>query len=98
MEQLILRLLRQLLYDRKPTSLKDDVQMLELSIEVGKKLKLGLDLSRVQELYFNCLHQQIVPNCLEANGKEICRWHPRQLPWVFNLGQRLEVDMNPWVK
>ncbi|MGB5970746.1 MAG: DUF3536 domain-containing protein [Spirulinaceae cyanobacterium] len=98
LERLILRLLRQLLYDRQPTSLKNDVQILELSIDVGKKLDLGLDLSRVQELYFHCLHEEIVPSCLEADDQVTCRWHPRQLPWVFNLGQRLEVDMSAWLK
>lgn len=92
LEQLILRLLWQLLYDRQPTSLKEDVQTLERSIDVGKLLNLNLDISRAQELYFHCLHQQIIPSCLEKDGEETCRWQNRQLPWILDLGQRLGVD------
>jgi alpha-amylase/alpha-mannosidase (GH57 family) len=102
LEQLILRALWQLLYDADPTTLDDDVKRLEKSIEIGHQLKIGLCLDRVQELYYNCLHSQILPNCLHPelrsdDSQAFCRWHPSQISTLLKLGQKLTLDIGIWM-
>lgn len=60
-EQLILRSLWQLLHDFKPSQAEADVQWLERLIDLGNQLNLELSLDRAQELYFQNLYNQILP-------------------------------------
>ncbi len=103
LEQLILRSLWQLLHDGDPASLETDIQRLEQMIDVGDQLHLGLSLYRAQELYYHCLHSQIVPDCLQSrlhgkgNNKIACRWDKSQICHLLKLGQKLAVDVSAWL-
>jgi alpha-amylase/alpha-mannosidase (GH57 family) len=90
LEQLIMRLLWQLLHDANG-SFDADIQQLERLIEVGYQLNLGVSLERSQELYFSCLHSQIKPLCATSLANEDDNNHCRQL---FKLGQKLAVDVS----
>lgn len=105
LEQLIGRLLWQLLHDSNPVVAETDIQRLERLIDVGYQLNLGLSLARAQELYFSCLYQ-IVPWCLQAiqtqQGNENSgtgnsnenTWNIAQLRDLLRLGQKLGVDVS----
>ncbi len=104
LEQLIGRLLWQLLHDSNPAIAEADIQRLERLIDVGYQLNLGLSLARAQELYFSCLHQ-IVPWCLQAiqtqqgneNGTDNSaanKLNITQLRDLLRLGQKLGVDVS----
>lgn len=104
LEQLIGRLLWQLLHDSNPVVAEADIQRLERLIDVGYQLNLGLSLARAQELYFSCLHQ-IVPWCLQAiptqqgneNGTDNStanKLNITQLRDLLRLGQKLGVDVS----
>ncbi len=101
LEQLILRSLWHLLYDRKLELLESELQTLERMIDLGDQLHLGLVLDRPQEIYFNCLQSQIVPNCLyqqeDESGKAICQWNLSQIPSLLKLGQKLAVDVSQYL-
>ncbi|MBR8827134.1 MAG: DUF3536 domain-containing protein [Gomphosphaeria aponina SAG 52.96 = DSM 107014] len=99
LEQLILRSLWHILHDGDPTNLEADVQRLEQIINVGNNLNLGLSLDRAQEMYYKCLHNRIVPDCLEVNGNGhcVCRWDLTQIRPLLKLGQKLAVDVSPWL-
>ena len=98
LEQVILRLLWQLLYDGDPSTLEADVIRLETAIALGDRLHLGLALDRAQEVYFNCLHQRIVPECIiSANGRNSCRWDITQIKPLLKLGQTLAIDVSCWL-
>ncbi len=102
LEQLLLRLLWQLMHDSNPATQEADIQRLERLIEAGNSLDLGLSLCRAQELYFSCLHSQIVPQCVqilqtrkgddsEGNSAQMTLAQLRQL---LKLGQKLAVDVS----
>ena len=93
LEQLILRSLWQLLYDPNGTS-DADIQRLEWLIYVGNQLNLGISLERSQELYFGCLHSQLIPQYVAtlANNQD-----PTQCRQLLKLGQKLKVEVNPWL-
>ena len=91
LEQLLVRWLWQLLYDNNSTMVEADVQRLERLINVGNQLNLGLSLARAQELYFNCLHNQIVPWYLPAVQTQAET--ETQLRYLLSLGQKLAVDV-----
>ena len=100
LEQLILRLLWQLLYDGDPASLKTDVARVETAIALGERLRLGLSLDRAQEIYYNCLKQRIVPDCLVTSSDvktNNCRWNIPQLKPLLKLGQKLAIDVSVWL-
>jgi alpha-amylase/alpha-mannosidase (GH57 family) len=100
LEQLILRLLWQLLYDGDPASLTTDVARVEKIIALGERLHLGLSLDRAQEIYYSCLKQRILPDCLltPANGStNNCRWNIPQLKPLLKLGQKLAIDVSVWL-
>ena len=99
LEQTILRLLWKLLYDGDPATLVEDVARLESAIAIGEELNLGLSLDRAQEVYHSCLHQRIVPDCLISQDSErnSCRWEIRQIKPLLSLGQKLEIDVSPWL-
>ncbi|MBW4561420.1 MAG: DUF3536 domain-containing protein [Mojavia pulchra JT2-VF2] len=90
LEQLIVRLLWQLLHDPNG-SLDADIQRLERLIDVGYQLNLGISLHRSQELYFSCLHNQIMPQCFATvnNGQDTT-----QCLRLLKLGQKLAVDVS----
>lgn len=97
LEEIILHLLRQLLYDGNPATLEADITRLETAIALGEQLNLGLAIDRAQELYFNCLRQRIVPDCiatptsLEQNS---CPWDITQINTLLQLGQTLAIDVS----
>ena len=95
LEQTILRLLWKLLYNGDPATLEADICRLEKAIAVGEQLNLGLVLDRAQEVYFNCLHQRILPDCLLNNHS--CRWESGQLKPLLKLGQKLAINVSGWV-
>ncbi|MEP0853822.1 DUF3536 domain-containing protein [Funiculus sociatus GB1-A4] len=92
LEQLILRSLWQILHDSNPATLSADVQRLERTIEVANKLNLGLSMFRAQELYFNCLHNQIVPQLSSETNSDSPHLHQ-----LLRLGQKLAVDVSAWL-
>ena len=86
------------MYDGDQDTLFDDIARLERMIEVGNQLKLGLSLAKAQELYFNCLHHEIVPECLYKPGEEgECRWEEGQVSPLLRLGNKLAVDVSSWL-
>jgi alpha-amylase/alpha-mannosidase (GH57 family) len=100
LEQTIVRLLWQLLYDGNPATLEADVTRIGTAIALGQQLRLGLSLDQAQEVYLSCLHQYIVPNCLldstrlDYNG---CRWDITQIKPLLKLGQSLAIDVSCWL-
>jgi alpha-amylase/alpha-mannosidase (GH57 family) len=98
LERMILHLLWQLLYDGDPTTLESDVNRLETAIDLGEKLHLGLSLDRTQEVYYKCLHHNIVPNCLISSAKNDCRWDFKQIKPLLRLGQKLAIDVSNWLE
>ncbi|MEO0685908.1 MAG: DUF3536 domain-containing protein, partial [Cyanobacteria bacterium J06649_11] len=93
LERLCLRLLWQLLYDSSG-NFEFQIQRLERLIEVGEYLNLGLSLERSQELYFNCLHAQILPKNVEEILEDSDKNQLRQL---LKLGRKLKVDVKYWL-
>lgn len=89
LEQLISRLLWQILHDDRVNS-NAEIERLESLIKVANGLNLGISLDYVQEIYVNYLHQQILPQIKETGDT-----HPhRQL---LMLGKTLKVDVSKWV-
>ncbi|NDJ21668.1 DUF3536 domain-containing protein [Nostoc sp. B(2019)] len=89
LEQLIARLLWQLLHDANG-SFNADIQQLERLIDVGDHLNIDISLQRSQELYFSCLHSQIAPLCAITLANDEDTHQCRQL---LKLGQKLAVDV-----
>ncbi|NJL83713.1 MAG: DUF3536 domain-containing protein [Chloroflexaceae bacterium] len=98
LEQLILRLLWWLLKNGNPETLDEDVARLCRMIDVGHLLGLGLSLDQAQEVYFTCLHHEIAPACLLDGNTNGCRWHQSQMCVLLKLGEKLAVDVSPWLK
>lgn len=93
LERLSLRLLWQLLYDASG-SFEFQIQRLERLIEVEQYLNLGISLERSQELYFNCLHAEILPKTVAEILNDSDKNQLRQL---LKLGRKLKVDVSYWV-
>ena len=93
LERLSLRLLWQLLYDANG-SFEFQIQRLERLIEVEEHLSLGISLERSQELYFNCLHAEILPKTIAEILNDSDKNQLRQL---LKLGRKLKVDVSYWV-
>lgn len=89
LEQLIMRLLWQLLHDANG-SFATEIQGLERLIDVSYQLNIGISLHQSQELYFSCLHSKILPLCVTALGNPEEYHQCRQL---LKLGQKLAVDV-----
>jgi alpha-amylase/alpha-mannosidase (GH57 family) len=89
LEQLIVRLLWQLLYDAS-SNITPDLERLERLIDVGYHLNLDISLHKAQELFFHCLHSQILPRIPNLDH-EVDRIQCRQL---LKLGQKLKVDVH----
>ncbi|NET72127.1 MAG: DUF3536 domain-containing protein, partial [Sphaerospermopsis sp. SIO1G2] len=90
LEQLVIKLLWQLLHDDHGSFAKD-IQRLEKLIDVAYQLNLGISLDQAQELYFSRLHSQIAPSCLKNISSSTESLKCRQ--WL-KLGQKLAVDVN----
>ncbi|HLO85100.1 MAG TPA: DUF3536 domain-containing protein [Nostocaceae cyanobacterium] len=88
LEQLISRLLWNLLYDAN-SNFDAEVQRLERLINVGYKLNFGISLERSQEMFFNYLHIQLIP-VINHLGTEADKNKLRQL---LKIGQKLAVDV-----
>ena len=103
LEQLILRCLWQILQNGDPDNLETDIERLKEIIDVGEQLHLGLSLDRAQEVYYNCLQNQIAPTCFLANSNKDnnkgnnCRWQQSQLCLLLHLGEKLAIDITPWL-
>ena len=99
LEQTILRLLWKLLYDGDPYTLEADVARIKTAIAIGEEFNLGLALDRAQEVYYNCLHQRIVPDCLigQNSARNSCRWAITQIKPLLKLGQKLAIDVGAWL-
>ena len=114
LERLILRSLSSLLEAGNPDTLSSDIQRLERLINLGNQLHLELCLDKCQEFYFSSLHSQILPqwqrvmkdrNNIEdkdtGNGFHLptkITWDMGQLKELLQLGQKLAVDVTPWLK
>jgi alpha-amylase/alpha-mannosidase (GH57 family) len=92
LEQLIVRLLWQLLYADN-SKIDADIQRLERLIDIGHELHLGINLNHSQELYWTCLHSQILPRITSIES-EVETIQCRQL---LKLGQKLAVDVSPYL-
>ena len=99
LEQTIVRLMWRLLYDGNPDTLEADVARIEQAIALGKQFKLGLMLDRAQEIFFNCLHQDILPNLIDPDRPDLhsCRWNITQIKPLLKLGQSLAIDVSCWL-
>ncbi|MEO1672479.1 MAG: DUF3536 domain-containing protein, partial [Cyanobacteria bacterium J06631_2] len=100
LEQTIVRLLWRLLYDGNPATLVADVARIEKAIALGNQLSLGLMLDQGQEIFFNCLHQYILPNCLidpASPDQSSCRWDIPQIKPLLKLGKSLAIDVSCWL-
>ena len=94
LEQFILRILWQILYDGEPDALESDIVRLDKIINVANQLNLDLYFGYAQEVYYNCLSQKIVPNCLISS--EACPWDKSQLKPLLKLGHYLGIDVSTW--
>ncbi|GAB1544064.1 DUF3536 domain-containing protein [Scytonema sp. NUACC21] len=93
LEKLVLCSLWQLLHD--PGGKSDaDIQQLERLIDVGYQLNIGISLDRAQELYFTCLHSQILPQVAARIDSGDKTTYCRRL---LEMGQKLGVDVHTWL-
>lgn len=94
LENLIFSSLWHLLYNGEPATLEKQVEQLEKMIDVGKKLKFNLSLDKSQELYYQCFHVDIVPNCLtETKEQNSCIWDLAQVRLLLRVGVKLGVKV-----
>ncbi len=96
LERLILRALWNLLGSGASATLEADVMRIERTIAVGKALKLGLSLERSQEVFFYWMQNQIASDSFQADSD--LGWSIAELRRLLQLGQKLAVDVSPWVK
>ncbi len=94
LERLILQILWQLLNGGDPENLESEIAQLVRIIDIGNNLNLNLSLDRAQELYYSCLQDKIIPDCLESkeNGHAACRWTPSQLCSFLGLGKKIKME------
>ncbi|MBW4681673.1 MAG: hypothetical protein KME19_16380 [Microcoleus vaginatus WJT46-NPBG5] len=81
LEQLVLRCLWQLLQNGDPATSEAEFQRIERMIELGRRMNLGLEIDRAQELYFNWLQTEQITDL-------------GQLRRLLQLGQMLVVDVS----
>ncbi|TVQ43580.1 MAG: DUF3536 domain-containing protein [Gloeocapsa sp. DLM2.Bin57] len=104
LEKLIYQTIWQILQDGDPQNLEADIARLEQILTVAEQLHLGLSLDKAQEIYFYYLQEQISPVCFSeisddynGNGAPSCRWRREQLPSLLQLGQKLAIDVTPYL-
>ncbi|MEO0836818.1 MAG: DUF3536 domain-containing protein, partial [Cyanobacteria bacterium J06642_3] len=95
LEQLLIRLLWQILHDGDPNNLTREVKSAQKIIDISKQLQLGINLDRTQEMYLACLQDKIIPNCLISDQN--CIWQKYQLKQLLKLGDYLGVDVSSWL-
>jgi len=91
-EQLIVHLLWQLLYAAN-SKIDADIQRLEKLIDVAHELHLGINLNHSQELYWSCLHSQILPRITSIDSEA----ETIQCRQLLKLGKKLAVDVSPYL-
>ena len=91
-EQLIVHLLWQLLYAAN-SKMDADIQRLERLIDVAHELHLGINLNHSQELYWSCLHSQILPRITSIDSEA----ETIQCRQLLKLGKKLAVDVSPYL-
>lgn len=96
LERLILRALWNLLGSGDRATQEADVMRIERAIAVGNVLKLGLSLERSQELFFYWMQNQVANGSFQADSD--LGWSVAELRRLLQLGQKLAVDVTPWVK
>lgn len=103
-EDMMVQTLWQILRDGDPQQLETDLERLEQMLVVSEELHLGLSKEKAQEIYHQCLHQQILPACIldnnnhNGNGARVCPWQPNQLSSLLKLGQKLAVNVTPYLE
>lgn len=98
LERLILRALWHLLYHFDPETAAMEVGRVERLIRLGDRLHLGLSLAPAQEVYFQRLHEWLLPECLRlSNGRSDSSTGtpigPTDLQLLLQLGQQLSIDV-----
>ena len=96
LERLIFQSLQKLLYTPEPQQAQTDIHHLIKMIEVGEQLHLGISLAPAQELYYQFLNQQLMPNCLDNYSTESCPWTMVHLPDLLKLGAILAIDVRAY--
>jgi alpha-amylase/alpha-mannosidase (GH57 family) len=91
LEQLIMRLLWQLLHESTGYIDITRLEKLEKLLDVGNDLNLDISLDKCQELYFSCLQSQIIPQYLNhLNGQgEATQYHQ-----LLKIGEKLGIDVD----
>ncbi len=64
MERLILQSLRNLLYNFNPATLETELSQLDRLIRLAQQMHLNVSFAKAQELYFECLQNWLMPQCL----------------------------------
>ena len=96
LERLIFQSLQKLLYTPEPQQAETDIHYLIKMIEVGEHLHLGISLAPSQELYYQFLNEQLMPNCLDHYSTESCPWTVIHLPDLLKLGEVLAIDVRAY--
>ena len=91
LEQLIMRLLWQLLHESTGYIDITRLEKLEKLLDIGNDLNLDISLDKCQELYFSCLQSQIIPQYLNhLNGQgEATQYHQ-----LLKIGEKLGIDVD----
>ncbi|MBD2020213.1 DUF3536 domain-containing protein [Leptolyngbya sp. FACHB-36] len=98
LERLILRSLWTLLHTPNGKTVEAVVEQLERLIELGDRMSLNLSLAKAQELYFQRLHQWLIPECSSwQSGEGRSAIPAAALRRLLQLGQRLSVDVSYWL-
>jgi alpha-amylase/alpha-mannosidase (GH57 family) len=111
LERLILGLLWYLLHNLEPETLEGSLPRLKQLIELGQLLGLPLNLDRAQELYFQCLYEQIIPQYSQiaapssASSSEsstslstaVVPLTTNHLRQILQFGERIGVDVGTWL-
>lgn len=105
LERLLLALLWQLLHDFDLAATEANISCSEKLIKLSQQLHLNLGWERIQELYFYCLHKQIIPRCNQWRAEQPLRVERRTeaepelellpiLRRLLRLGQQLAMDVS----
>lgn len=92
LEQLIMHLVEQLLYNSN-ISFDAEIQNLERLIDISYRLKLAISLHKSQEIYYSSLHSQILPRITSI----ISQVEIHQCRKLLNLGKKLAIDVGPYL-
>lgn len=99
LEKLILHCLFQLLNDSDSNTLEADITIIEKMIKIGKDLHLNLSLNKPQELFFDNLHNNIIPEFFKSKSDHQFNqngWE-NQLRSLLKLGEILSVNLSSFL-